>query len=87
MSDSAVSKASDVLQQLSADPDVRALAEAHELAQATRRIEHAGLLEQGRQEGKVSGQRRAVARLCAIIGIPFDAPRIADVATTAERPP
>lgn len=84
MGDSAVLKARDVLLRLSADPEVRRLAEIRELAQTTRRLEDAGLLEQGRAEGREEGRlderRRMVGKLCGIMGIPFDERRAATVA-------
>lgn len=65
MSDSAVLKARDVLLQLSADPEVRRLAEIRELAQTTRRIEDTGLLEQGRKQEL----RQAIVDICEVLNI------------------
>jgi hypothetical protein len=65
MSDSAVLEARDVLLQLSADPEVRRLAEIRELAQTTRRIEDTRLLEQGRQQEL----RQAIFDICEVLDI------------------
>ena len=76
MSDSAVSKACDVLLRLSADPEVRRLAEKRELAQTTRRIEDGGFVEQGRRQEL----RRAVQIVCEVLGIDLDEARRGEVA-------
>jgi predicted transposase/invertase (TIGR01784 family) len=83
MTDSALLKARDVLLRLSADPEVRRLAEIRELAQTTRRIEDAGLLEQGRNEGRLQELREAVVDLCELVGIAVDAERLARLETAS----
>jgi predicted transposase/invertase (TIGR01784 family) len=91
MTDSALLKARDVLLRLSADPEVRRLAEIRELAQTTRRIEDAGLLEQGRREGREQARnegrlqelREAVVDLCELVGIAVDAERLARLETSS----
>jgi predicted transposase/invertase (TIGR01784 family) len=83
MTDSALLKARDVLLRLSADPEVRRLAEIRELAQTTRRIEDAGLLEQGRNEGRLQELREAVVDLCELVGIAVDAERLARLETSS----
>jgi hypothetical protein len=91
MTDSALLEARDVLLRLSADPEVRRLAEIRELAQTTRRIEDAGLLEQGRREGREQARnegrlqelREAVVDLCELVGIAVDAERLARLETSS----
>jgi hypothetical protein len=87
MTDSSLLEARDVLLRLSADPEVRRLAEIRELAQTTRRIEDAGLLEQGRNEGREDGRlqelREAVVDLCELLGIAVDAERLARLETAS----
>jgi hypothetical protein len=76
---------------LSADPEVRRLAEIRELAQTTRRIEDAGLLEQGRREGREQARnegrlqelRETVVDLCELLGIAVDAERLARLETSS----
>ena len=79
MDDPAVSKARDILHQLSADPDVRMLAEARELAQTTRRIEDGALREEGREEGREGELREAIVDICEVVGLDVGEPRLAQL--------
>lgn len=95
MKDPAVSKARDILQRLSADPEARRLAEARELAQITRRLEDTALREEAEAVGEERGirlgeergvrlgeeraRREAVRDLCAVLGIPMDERREAEL--------
>lgn len=93
MNDPAVSKANDILERLTADPDVQELAHRRELAQANRLITHGAIHERGRREGEARGirvgeergirvgeergLRAAIHSLCAALDIPVDEERAA----------
>ena len=87
MSDSDIGTAKDFLQQLSADPRTRELAEEREIAMKFYRMElkasrNEGIEEgkvEGLREGKVEGLREAISDICEAFGIELDARRRARI--------
>lgn len=89
MNDPALSKARDLLRDISAEPDARRMAEERERAQITRAIEDTALRDEGREEGRQQGReegreagrlqqlRETIVDLCDVIGVPLDVVRLA----------
>jgi predicted transposase/invertase (TIGR01784 family) len=69
MSDPAIQQAHDVLEELSADPEVRLLVQHREQSQQAYRLAISAALDEGVEKGVEKGLRIGVLDLCEVLGI------------------